>query len=82
MSSQINLQDKILNIVRRKNISVTVYLTNGFQIKGKVIGFDNFTVIINSDNKNQLIYKHAISTIVPEERIEGFLSNKSEKKKN
>lgn len=78
MNSQINLQDKILNVVRKKNITVTVYLTNGFQIKGKVIGFDNFTVIMNSNNKNQLIYKHAISTIVPEERIEGFLPNKSE----
>ena len=76
MSSQVNLQDKILNIVRKKNITVTVYLTNGFQLKGKVVGFDNFTVILNNNNNNKLIYKHAISTIEPEERVEGFFSNK------
>ena len=75
MSSQVNLQDKVLNIVRKKNITVTVYLTNGFQLKGKVVGFDNFTVILNNEGKNKLIYKHAISTIDPEERIDGFLSN-------
>ena len=77
MESQLNLQDKILNIVRKKNITVTIYLTNGFQLNGKVIGFDNFTIILDSDGKNQLIYKHAISTIVPKERIEGFLAKKN-----
>jgi host factor-I protein len=77
-NSQINLQDKILNIVRKKNITVTIYLTNGFQLNGKVVGFDNFTVILDSDGKNQLIYKHAISTIVPEERVDGFIANKNE----
>ena len=74
MNSQLNLQDNLLNVVRKKNISVTIYLTNGFQLKGKVIGFDNFTIILDSDGKNQLIYKHAISTVVPEERIDGSLS--------
>jgi len=78
MSSNFNLQDNVLNVVRKKNISVTIYLTNGFQINGKVIGFDNFTIILESDGKNQLIYKHAISTIVPQERVDAFL--KDEKK--
>ena len=79
MSSQLKLQDNILNAVRKKNISVTVYLTNGFQLKGKVVGFDNFTIILESDGKNQLIYKHAVSTIVPEERVDAFLNNKHKK---
>ncbi|HHY13385.1 MAG TPA: RNA chaperone Hfq [Thermoanaerobacterales bacterium] len=46
-------------------MSVTVYLINGFQLKGVVKGFDNFTVILEADGKQQLIYKHAISTISP-----------------
>ena len=62
---QINLQDNFLNQVRKENISVTVYLINGFQLKGVVKGFDNFTVILEADGKQQLIYKHAISTIAP-----------------
>ena len=66
MSKQlINLQDNFLNQVRKENISVTVYLINGFQLKGVVKGFDNFTVILEADGKQQLIYKHAISTISP-----------------
>ena len=80
MSSQLKLQDNVLNAVRKKNISVTVYLTNGFQLKGKVVGFDNFTIILESEGKNQLIYKHAVSTIVPEERVDAFVSNKSKNK--
>ena len=80
MKSSLKLQDNILNAVRKRNISVTIYLTNGFQLKGKVIGFDNFTIILESDGKNQLIYKHAISTIVPEERIDAFLNNNNKSK--
>jgi len=82
MKPQLNLQDNILNEVRKKNIPVIVYLINGFQLKGEVIGFDNFTIILSSDNKEQLIYKHAISTILPQEKIQGILSWKSEKKEN
>ena len=51
-------------------MSVVVFLMNGFQIKGIVKGFDNFTVVIDSDGKQQLIYKHAISTIVPPKPVE------------
>lgn len=61
----INLQDVFLNQVRKEHIPVTVYLTNGFQLKGLVKGFDNFTVVLDSDGRQQLIYKHAISTISP-----------------
>ena len=57
---QINLQDTFLNLVRKDKTPVTVYLVNGFQIKGVVKGFDNFTVVVEMDNKQQLIYKHAI----------------------
>ncbi len=64
-----NLQDIFLNGARKNKIGVTIHLTNGFQIKGMVTGFDNFTVILNSDGKQMLIYKHAISTITPAKMI-------------
>ena len=60
-----NLQDAFLFNVRKENIPVTIHLMNGFQIKGNVKGFDNFTVIIESMGKQQLVYKHAMSTITP-----------------
>ncbi|NLD86848.1 MAG: RNA chaperone Hfq [Clostridiales bacterium] len=60
-----NLQDIFLNQVRREKILVTVYLTNGFQFKGYVKGFDSYTVILESDGRQQLIYKHALSTVSP-----------------
>lgn len=63
--TQINLQDSFLNQVRKENIPVTIYLVNGFQLKGTVKGFDNFTVILEHDGKQQMVYKHAISTISP-----------------
>jgi len=62
---QINLQDAYLNQVRKDNIPVTIFLVNGFQLKGMVKGFDNFTVIMESDGKQMMVYKHAISTISP-----------------
>lgn len=61
----INLQDVFLNQVRKEHVAVTIYLTNGFQLKGMVKGFDNFTVVLDTDGKQQLVYKHAISTISP-----------------
>ena len=60
-----NLQDYFLNQSRKEGIVVVVHLVNGFQIKGTVKGFDNFTVILESAGKQHLIYKHAISTITP-----------------
>jgi len=65
MNKNINLQDVFLNQIRKDGTPVTIFLLNGFQIKGFVRGFDNFTVVMDSDNKQQLIYKHAISTIIP-----------------
>lgn len=63
--NQFNLQDAFLNQVRKDKILVTIYLVNGFQIKGIVKGFDNFTVIVEMDGRQQLVYKHAISTVAP-----------------
>jgi len=62
---QINLQDAFLNQVRKESIPVTIFLINGFQLKGMVRGFDNFTVILESDGKQMMVYKHAISTVSP-----------------
>lgn len=67
--TQINLQDSFLNQVRKDNIPVTIYLVNGFQLKGVVRGFDNFTVIIEFEGKQQMVYKHAISTVMPFKQI-------------
>lgn len=63
--TQINLQDAFLNQVRKESIAVTVFLVNGFQLKGMVRGFDNFTVILESEGRQMMVYKHAISTISP-----------------
>ena len=60
-----NLQDAFLNQARIERLNVTMFLMNGFQLHGVVRGFDGFTVILDSDGRQQLIYKHAISTIVP-----------------
>lgn len=72
---QINLQDAFLNQVRKENIPVTIFLVNGFQLKGSVKGFDNFTVILEVEGKQQMVYKHAISTIAPAKTI--IFSNES-----
>ncbi|HHY12656.1 MAG TPA: RNA chaperone Hfq [Firmicutes bacterium] len=63
--SIINLQDSYLNQIRKDNILTTVYLVNGFQLKGLVKAFDSYTVLLDVDGKQMLIYKHAISTINP-----------------
>ena len=69
MSKPINLQDVFLNQVRKDKIVVVIYLTNGFQLKGLVRGFDNFIVILEAESKQQMIYKHAISTVIPSREI-------------
>ncbi len=61
----VNLQEVFLNQARILKIPVTIYLTNGFQFKGLVKGFDNFTIILDCDGKQNLVYKHAVSTIIP-----------------
>ena len=57
------LQDIFLNEARKKRIGITLYLTNGFQFKGMVKGFDNYTIVVESDGNQFLVYKHAVSTI-------------------
>jgi host factor-I protein len=64
-----NLQDLFLNKARKQDISLTVFLVNGVQLKGAVKSFDNFTVLLDDNGKLQLIYKHAISTIIPHSNI-------------
>lgn len=76
MKTQINLQDNILNEVRKKKILVTIFLMNGYQLSGYVIGFDNFTVILKNEGKEQMVYKHAISTIIPKEPIKDIFTDK------
>ena len=64
-AKMINIQDNFLNQARKENVMVVIHLVNGFQLKGLVRGFDNFTVVIETMGKQQMIYKHAISTITP-----------------
>ena len=65
MSEVMNLQDAILKEVRREKIPVTLFLMNGFQLRGVITGYDNFVVVLVTDGKQQMIYKHAISTLAP-----------------
>ena len=65
MSDIINLQDAILNAVRKERIPVTLFLMNGFQLRGIITGFDSFVVVLVTEGKQQMIYKHAISTLAP-----------------
>ena len=65
MNKLISLQDAILTHAQKGGYPVTVFLVNGFQLRGVVAGFDSFTLILDSDGKQQMIYKHAVSTVVP-----------------
>ncbi len=65
MQTKYNLQEIFLNRARRQNMPVTIFLMNGFQLRGTVTGFDSFTVVLDTEGRQQVIYKHAISTIVP-----------------
>ena len=70
MQKILNLQDSFLNSTRKDKTPVTVFLVNGFQLRGTVRGFDSFVVILDSEGKQQMIYKHAISTMVPLRPVE------------
>ncbi|GFN37139.1 RNA chaperone Hfq [Tepidimicrobium xylanilyticum] len=78
MKNTNNLQDIYLNQARKNGLTITVYLLNGYQIRGLVKGFDNYTIIVDSEGKQQLIYKHAISTIVPVKPINFTEKSKAE----
>ena len=73
MAKGINLQDMFLNQVRKEGISVTIYLAGGVQLRGLVKGFDAFTVLLEAPGKpTQLVYKHAVSSIIPAKAIPGY----------
>ena len=65
MQTKANLQDLFLTRVRRDRMPVTLFLMNGFQLRGVITGYDAFVVVLDSDGKQQMIYKHAVSTVVP-----------------
>lgn len=78
MKIEINLQDTFLNIVRQQGQTVTVILTNGFQMRGVIYGFDSYVVILHAEHRQQMVYKHAISTIIPQQQVE-FYSRREDK---
>jgi host factor-I protein len=67
---QVNIQDQYLNQMRKDGTNCTVFLLNGFQLRGQIKGFDNFTVLFETEGKQQLVYKHAISTFAPQKNVQ------------
>ena len=74
MSDTTNLQEAILTECRKDKVPVTLFLMNGFQLRGIVTGFDSFVVVLVSDGKQQMIYKHAISTLAPMKPINAAIN--------
>ncbi|MDY6968789.1 MAG: RNA chaperone Hfq [Spirochaetota bacterium] len=72
-----NLQDILLNAIRKEKLDITIYLINGVPIKGKLLSYDNFTILIEIEKKQNLIFKHAISTIVPSKPVQYRLDPES-----
>lgn len=70
MQKKTNLQDLFLLRARQDRVPVTLFLMNGFQMRGTIIGYDPFVVVLDSDGRQQVIYKHAISTIAPIRPVE------------
>ena len=66
MKQSVNYQDLFLSQARRDRVPLVVFLVNGFQMRGVLAGFDSFVILLNTDGKQQMVYKHAVSTIVPE----------------
>ena len=64
-NANLSLQDGFLNQARRENLMVAVHLTNGSKLEGRVRGFDSFTLVLNNNGREYLVYKHAVSTIIP-----------------
>lgn len=73
-----HLQDVFLNTVRKQKISLTIFLVNGVKLTGIVTSFDNFCVLLRRDGHAQLVYKHAISTIMPGQPVQMFEGENSE----
>lgn len=80
-SVSMNLQDVFLNQLRRDRTPLTIYLTNGFQLKGIIKGFDNFVIVIEMEGRQQVVYKHAISTISPMKPVNLIFKEEKEEKK-
>ncbi|MDN5927321.1 MAG: RNA chaperone Hfq [Hyphomicrobiales bacterium] len=72
-----NLQDLFLNSVRKNKIPLTIFLINGVKLTGVVTSFDNFCVLLRRDGHSQLVYKHAISTIMPSQPVQMFDSEEN-----
>lgn len=70
VGKQPNIQDAFLASARRTSVRVTLFLMNGYQLRGVITAYDPYVVVVNSDGKQQIIYKHAISTIAPERNLE------------
>lgn len=78
--NNINLQDSFLNTVRRERITVTIFLNNGYKLTGTVAGFDNYVVFVETDKGQQLVYKHAITSILPFRQVKLFNNEMNETK--
>lgn len=76
--SIINLQDAFLNKVRREKITITIYLNNGYKLTGTVLGFDNYVVFIQTEKGQQLVYKHAITSILPLKEVKIYAKDTEE----
>lgn len=70
-----NLQDSFINEARKRRVQVTIHIVNGFQLKGVIKSFDNFTILLETEEKEMLVYKHAVTTITPSNHIEINYSN-------
>ena len=64
-----NIQENLLNHARKEKMDLTIYLSNGVPLKGRVISFDSFTIVLEQSDKQYLIYKHAITTVIPSTKI-------------
>ena len=78
MANIVNLQDAFLNKVRREKITITLYLNNGFKLTGTVSGFDNYVIIIETEKGQQLVYKHAITSILPFKEVKLYMRDTEE----
>ncbi len=78
--SKVNIQDVFLNAVRKDKIPITIYTMNGVKIMGNVISFDTFTVMLNTNVGQQLIFKHAVSTIIPSKNVSLLIEDENKVK--
>ncbi len=76
--NNINLQDSFLNNVRKEKVTITIFLNNGYKLTGTVIGFDNYVLFIETDKGQQLVYKHAITSILPFKQLKLFSNDTTE----